>query len=220
MAHKSTAAPALVTEPRSTPEVRAQDGSILPPSPKGMQELRLFTMPQGGTDRLSFATWDTIEILGQGEDTIELRGYYVIQRDNPTSADWREGSVTIHMRELNVLGTSEKLGRLRATVSPHPGRASGGQVKQGTTYPFADSPKLCQMDGYMQFELLDLGITVFNKQPITLEHKITHIPPVGQGGGTREGAHYELFRMDDPDGPPVAILKRVRTHIGSWLTPA
>jgi hypothetical protein len=74
------------------------------------------------------------------------------------------------------------------------------------------------MDGYMKFELSDVGLTVFNKEPIRLEHNITHIPPVGQGGGTRAGARVELYRVDDPDGPPVAVLLQVKTHIGSWLT--
>lgn len=76
---------------------------------------------------------------------------------------------------------------------------------------------MCQMYGYMQFDLQDVGITVFNKEPILLEHNITHIPPVGQGGGTKERANIALYRKDDPDGDPVAILHRVKTHIGSWL---
>jgi hypothetical protein len=187
-------------------------------SPKSLSELRLFTMPRGGLDRLSFVTWDTIEVLGQGEDVIEFQGYYVIERENPTSADWEEASVNIHMRELSVDGVSQKFGRIHVSVNDEIGRQSGGQVKPGTTYGLPDSPKLCQMNGYMKFELLDAGVTVFNKEAIVLEHKITHIPPVGQGGGTRERAGIELFREDDPDGPPVAILQLVKTHIGSWLT--
>ncbi|HEV2150135.1 MAG TPA: DUF6073 family protein [Longimicrobiaceae bacterium] len=206
----------LVLRPEGAQEARAADGSPLPPSPKSVSELRVFRMAAGGLDRLNFATWDTIEVMGHGEDTVEFRGYYVIERENPTSADWSGASVNIFMRELNVSGTSAKFGRIRASTNEEMGQ-SGGQVRAGTAYAFADSPKLCAMLGYMQFELADAGITVFNKEPILLEHKITHIPPVGQGGGTREGVEYPLYRKDDPDGPPVAILKRVRTHIGAWL---
>ena len=65
-------------------------------------------------------------------------------------------------------------------------------------------------------EMSNLGMTVFNKEPILLEHTITHIPPIGQGGGTRPGIAIDLYRMDDPDGAPVAVLKRVKTHIGAW----
>lgn len=215
MATKGTATQLL--NPQDASAARAADGSILPPSPKALSDLRVFKMAQGGFDRLSFATWDTIEVLGMGEETIEFRGYYVIERENPSSSDWGEASVNIHMRELNVVGVSQKFGQIRVSVNKDLDRQSGGQVKAGTVYPFADSPKMCQMDGYMVFDLLDAGFSVFNKDPIRLEHKITHIPPVGQGGGTREGAEYPLFRQNDPNGPPVAILKRVKTHIGSWL---
>lgn len=187
-------------------------------SPKSLSELQLFTMPVGGTDRLNFITWDTIEVTGFGEETIEFHGYYAIERENPTSADWSEASVNIHMRELSVDGVSQKLGRIHASVNDSVGMPSGGQVRPGTTYPdVIDSPKLCQMYGYMKFDLIDLGMTVFNKEPIVLEHNITHIPPVGQGGGTRPESTFNLYRTDDPDGAPVAVLKRVKTHIGAWL---
>lgn len=201
------------------PPRREQGGPTpagLIPNPKSLSELRVLRMPQGGLDRLSFVTWDTIEVLGHGEDTIEFRGYYVIDREDPTSADWGEASVNIHMRELNVNGVSQKFGRIRASTNDEY-RPSGGQVKAGTIHAFADGPKLCMMLGHMKFELFDAGITVFNKEPIVLEHLITHIPPIGQGGGTRGRVEVPLYRVDDPDGEPVAILRQVKTHIGSWL---
>jgi len=187
-------------------------------SPKSLSELHLFTMPRGGIDRLSFVTWDTIEVLGHGEDTVELRGHYVIERADPTSADWREASVEIRMRELSVSGVSGKFGRIHAGVNDEIGKSSGGQVRSGTALGgFADSPKMCEMYGYMKFDLADAGMTVFNKEPILLQHTITHIPPIGQGGGTRGRVEVSLYRTDDPDGPPVATLRQVKTHIGSWL---
>jgi hypothetical protein len=187
-------------------------------SPKSLDELQLFTMPEGGTDRLNFITWDTIEVIGQGEEVIEFHGSYTIERANPTSADWAEASVDITMRDLSLEGVSSYVGPVRASVNPDPGKVSGGQVRPGTTYAAPDSPKLCQMYGYVQFELVNLGMTVFNKEPILLEHNITHIPPVGQGGGTKERVDIALFRKDAPDSAPVAILHRVKTHIGGWLT--
>jgi len=196
--------------------------SALNPSPKSVSDIQLFTMPRGGVDRLNFRTWDTIAVSRPGEepivDTVELRGHYMIERSDPTSADWRDASVSIAMRELSVSGVSEKFGRVRASVNYEIGIPSQGQVKPGTVYesPF-DSPKDCEMEGYMQFQLPDIGMTVFNKEPIRLRHRITHIPPVGQGGGTREGLEVNLYRTDDPDGSPVAVLKRVTTHIGAWL---
>jgi hypothetical protein len=192
-------------------------------SPKSLADLRLFTMPQGGLDRLRFVTWDTIEVLGHGEDTVELRGYYVIERADPTSADWREASVDIFMRELSLSGVSRKFGRVHASVNHDIGKQSGGQVRASTAYPgiedspIVDTPKLCTMLGHMKFELPDAGVTVFNKEPIVLRHKITHIPPIGQGGGTLGRVEVKLYATDNPGGPPVAILREVKTHIGAWL---
>ncbi|HEU5228673.1 MAG TPA: DUF6073 family protein, partial [Ktedonobacteraceae bacterium] len=140
-------------------------------NPKSLSDLHLFTMPEGGTDRLNFITWDTIDVQGFGEETIEFHGFYAIERANPTSADWQEASVDIRMRELNVDGVSQKFGRIHASVNDAIGLPSGGQVRPGTTYPdVVDSPKLCQMYGYMKFDLQDLGMTVFNKEAILLEH--------------------------------------------------
>lgn len=187
----------------------------LVPSPKSLSDLQLFTMPRGGTDKLTFVTWDTFEVAG-AEDTVELRGHYAIERSDPTSADWEEASVDIRMRELAVEGTSETFGLVRVTVNPAMGQ-SGGQVKAGTAYPgMPDSPKLCIMEGFMKFELPDAGLTVFNKEAIVLQHNITHIPPVGQGGGTRGRVHVDLYRLDDPDADPLATLLQVKTHIGGW----
>jgi hypothetical protein len=206
----------------SQSDAHTLDPSTLAPSPKSVSELQLFTMPRGGIDRLNFQTWDTIVVLIPGqepiEDTIELRGYYQIERANPTSANWQEASVDIFMRELFVVGTSQYFGRLQVGVNHDIGKESRGQVKPGTIYDSPlDSPKMCEMEGYMKFELTDVGISVFNKDPIQLRHSITHIPPVGQGGGTRDGVEVNLYRTDDPEGAPVAILRRVKTHIGAWL---
>ncbi|HLQ31020.1 MAG TPA: DUF6073 family protein [Ktedonobacteraceae bacterium] len=195
-----------------------QSTKTLVSSPKTLSDLHLFTLPEGGVDRLNFITWDTIEVKGFGEETIEFHGYYAIERANPSSADWAEASIDITMRELSVEGVSQNFGRIRASVNDAIGLPSGGQVRPGTTYPdVVDSPKLCQMYGYMKFDLPDLGMTVFNKEAIALEHNITHVPPIGQGGGTRGRVEVNLYRVDDPDGDPVAVLRQVKTHIGAWL---
>jgi hypothetical protein len=192
--------------------------SALVASPKSLSELRLFTLPEGGIDRMSFATVDTIEVPGLGEDTIELRGYYAIERGTPTSASWHDATVDIYMRELSLIGVSQKFGRIRASVNNNIGKESKGQVQPGLALE-RDSivASKCEMAGYMQFELLDLGFTVFNKEPIYLRHDITHIPPVGMNGGTGGRVAVDLYRADDPEGAPVAILREVKTHIGEWL---
>lgn len=196
---------------------QSQATKTLSPSPKQFSDLHLFTMPEGGTDSLHFITWDTIEVFGVGEETVEFHGHYMIERATPTSADWAEASIQITMRELSVKGESKLFGRIHATVNSPLGKQSGGLVHPGTVYSTPDSPKLCQMNGFMNFELTDIGMSVFNKEPILLEHTITHVPPIGQGGGTRLGTEIKLYRTDDPEGEPVAVLRRVKTHIGAWL---
>jgi hypothetical protein len=179
-------------------------------------------MPTGGIDRLNFRTWDTIVVLRPGGepliDTVELRGSYTIERANPTSSDWRDASVDITMREMSVSGVSKLFGRIQAGVNHDIGKPSRGQVRPGTVYDSpVDSPKLCEMFGYMEFTLMDLGVTAFNKEAIKLTHTITHIPPIGQGGGTAEGTEIPLYLKSRPDDGPVAILRKVKTHIGAWL---
>jgi hypothetical protein len=192
-------------------------GSTLMPSAKSLSELRVLAMPEGGVDRLNFVVWDTIEVLGLGEDTVEMKGHYIIERANPTATDWVSASVDIVMLEMSVTGVSEKFGPIHASVNQGIGRQSRGQVKAGTLYPgIPDSPKMCEMHGYMNFELSAVPITVFNKEAIVLQHNITHIPPIGQGGGTQGLVAVDLYPVHDPDGPPVAVLRRVKTHIGGW----
>lgn len=200
----------------------ATDGYV--PNASSLAELHLLRMPRGGTDKLRFETWDTFRVPGlDAPAKVHLEGHYVIERSTPTSPDWVEGSIDIRMRELAVEGTHELLGRVRASVNTEIGLPSGGRVMPGTVYGGeSDEPKLCVMEGYMMFELPDQGFTLFNKQPIPLQHKITHVPPIGQGGGTpqKDFDGIELYRVDDPDGEPPVTLLKVETHIGAWLDDA
>lgn len=217
MASKNPSATASVVPIFDT--MVAADELGLAPSPKSFEELRLMTPPRGGIDRLSFTTWDTIEVEGFGEDTFQLQGHYMIERLDATSSVWAEASVDIYMRELSLTGFSEKFGEVRAmTNTEDPDRISKGQVLAGTKYPgLVDSPKLCIMEGFMMFQLPDVGLTLFNKEPIRLQHHITHIPPIGQGGGTQGKVGIPLYLRNEPEGSPIATLREVRTHIGAWL---
>jgi Family of unknown function (DUF6073) len=202
-----------------SPTTKAEDGFV--PNASSLADLHPLRMPRGGTDRLRFETWDTFKVPGLDNPVkVHLEGRYTIERATPSSPDWVEGSIDIRMRELAVEGRHELLGRVIASVNEEIGLPSGGRVMPGTVYDDQpDEPKLCVMEGYMMFELPDQGMTVFNKQPIPLQHKITHVPPIGQGGGTpqQDFDGIELYRRDDPDGAPAATLLKVETHIGAWL---
>lgn len=179
---------------------------------KKIEDLQPFKMPEGGEDLLDFVTWDTIEVPGVGEETIELKGTYMIQRDHPSCSNWNDASIDIKMKGLDVKGESEKLGKIEVSINEDY-KVSQGQVLPGTAVPSVESgaPKHCQMNNYAKFNLKDIGMTVFNKEPIELTHKITHVPPVGQGGGTGD-IKIPLYNMEDPDGKPVAYLKKLE-HI-------
>jgi hypothetical protein len=196
------------------------------PNVRSLRDLRILRMPRGGTDHLRFETWDTFAVAGVDEPrTVHLSGHYAIERSDPTSADWVAASIDIRMRELAVAGDDQLLGRVRASVNTEIGLPSGGHVMPGTIFgDDIDEPKLCVMEGYMLVELPDQDMAIFNKQPIPLQHTITHVPPIGQGGGTpdytldgKKFTGIPLYRHDDPDGDSVARLLKVKTHIGAWL---
>lgn len=185
-------------------------------SAKSISELKPFKMPVGGEDLLEFIAWDTIEVPGVGEEDIELKGTYQIERQHPTSSDWNEAEIDIKMKKLDVKGVSEKFGRIEVSTN-NDYQQSQGKVQKGTAYTEIPTggAKLCEMNNFAKFKLPDLGLTLFNKEPIELKHTITHVPPVGQGGGTGD-VRIPLFNVDDPNGEPIAYLKRVKTHIGDF----
>lgn len=184
---------------------------------KTIEELQPFKMPEGGEDLLEFVALDTIEVPGIGEETIELVGSYLIEREHPSSSDWNDAAIKIRMKGLDVEGESATLGKIKVSTNPEY-KTSEGNVTSGTAFPVVNTgaPKYCEMHNYAKFELPDLGLTAFNKEPIELKHTITHVPPVGQGGGTGE-IRIPLYNVKDPDGEPVAFLKKVKTHIGNFL---
>jgi hypothetical protein len=169
----------------------------------------LFDVPDPGVDFLHFTVWDTIEVPNVGTDTVELRGTYTIQRELPTSRDWRTAEMDIRLLDMDVHGTSPRLGRVSVALS-------GSNVGHVYAAESDDSGKLCEIQGGIQMTLHDLGVTVFNKELVPLSHQITHIPPIGQGGSSPE-VRIALYDVENPAGEPVAFLRRVRTQIGGYV---
>ena len=195
----------------SSPAAVGQDGAGPTPAQR-LDNLHLFNVPTGGIDHLYFEVNDTIEVPGVGEETVTLDGTYRIQRSQPTTPDWETSTIDVKMLDLDVLGTSKLFGRIQVRLNPT--KETVGKV-QGSGK--AKRPKPCSFKAYIQMTLLDRNMTLINKEPVALEHLITHIPPIGQGGGNPEGTFYYLYNVKDLDGPPVAVLKRIRTHIGPWV---
>jgi hypothetical protein len=202
---------ALIFSMISSRPAFGQDGHGQTPSQR-LDNLHLFTVPTGGIDHLYFEVNDTIEVPGLGEETVTLDGTYRIQRSQPSTPDWETSNIDVKMLDLDVQGTSKLFGRIQVRLNPT--RETIGKV-QGSGKP--KRPKPCSFKAYIQMTLLDRNMTLINKEPVALEHLITHIPPIGQGGGNPEGTYYYLYNVKDLDGPPVAVLKRIRTHIGPWV---
>ena len=177
-----------------------------------LNNLHLFNLPVGGIDHLYFEVNDTIEVPGVGEETVTLDGTYRIQRSQPSTSDWETANIDVKMLELDVTGTSKLFGRIHVQLNPV--QETVGKVK-GTGSK--TKPKPCSFKAYIQMTLLDKNMVLVNKEPVALEHLITHIPPIGQGGGNPEGTSYNLYNINNLNGPPVAVLKRIRTHIGPWV---
>lgn len=171
--------------------------------------VRLFQVPGGGDDNLHFTIWDTIEVPNVGTDTVELRGSYTVRRHEPSTRDWQTAEMDIEMLDMNVSGASDVLGRVSVRVNG----TNVGHVHATTS---ATTEKDCTVAGHVQITLHDLGVTVFNKEAVPLSHGITHIPPIGQGGSSPD-VRVALYDVNNPDGEPVAFLRKVRTQIGGYI---
>ena len=189
----------------------SQEQAPLTPEQR-LNNLHLFNLPVAGTDHLYFEVNDTIEVPGVGEETVTLGGTYRIQRSQPSTNEWETANIDVKMLDLDVQGASKLFGRIQVHLNPT--KDTVGKVK-GTGSK--TKPKPCSFKAYIQMTLLDKNMVLVNKEPVALEHLITHIPPIGQGGGNPEGTSYYLYDVRNLDGPPVAVLKRIRTHIGPWV---
>lgn len=192
-------AAATVAAPNVVPSVNAERTNAV----------QLFQVPEPGVDFLHFTVWDTIEVPNVGTDTVELRGSYQIQREEPTSRNWAEVDMDIRLLDMDVQGSSDVLGRVSVRLN---GENVGHVYAPGNATTEAD----CQVGGQVMITLHDLGVTVFNKEPVPLSHRITHIPPIGQGGSS-PAVRIPLYNVANPDGEPVAFLRRVQTQIGGYI---
>jgi hypothetical protein len=201
-----------------------------------LANLRLFTMPPAGEDHLYFEVTDVIEVPGKGEDTVHLAGTYTIRRAQPTTMDWATATIDVTMVDLDVRGRSPLFGEIHASLNPDArtlGRvgpagggadevdvvpaAANGQMAQKPRPKPRPKPSPCQFAAYMRFTLPERGLVLVNKEPIQLLHKITHVPPIGQGGGTPGPVAVGFYDVRNLSGPPVVILKSVKTEIGEWV---
>lgn len=178
------------------------------------QEVKPFTAPPGGIDNLGLHSTDIFMIPGHGEFTVDFSGYFRVARSHPTTKEWASSEVRVNIVDLKLFGQHEGLGEV--AVSLNPDILSSGQIF-ATTAP--DQPKKCRIATGAIFDLKQLGVSVFNKEPILLmnEH-VTRIPPVDDPNGHALLFNLPLYNRKDPEGEPVAYLTSLRYGADHYLS--
>jgi hypothetical protein len=178
------------------------------------QEVQPYTVPPGGIDNLGLHSTDIFTIPGRGEFTVDFSGYFRVARANPTTDDWATSEVRVNIVDLKLFGNHEDIGQI--TVRLNPDIVSSGQIFP-TLGP--GEPKACRIATATVFEMDQLGVNVFNKEPILLMNDhVTRIPPVDDPSGRALLFLLPLYDHADPNGEPVAYLTSLRYGADNYLT--
>jgi len=178
------------------------------------QQVEPFTVPPGGIDNLALHSTDAFMIPDQGEFIVDFAGAFRIARDNPTTNDWMTSEVFVNIINLNLSGQHENLGEI--AVSLNSDVVSSGQIFRA---PAVGGPKACRIATAAIFDIPQLGVTVFNKEPILLMNPhVTSIPPVNDPNQRALIFRVPLYNRRDPDGKPVAYLNSLRYGADHYIT--
>lgn len=189
------------------------------------QEVKAFVAPSGGIDNLALSSVDKFVIPGRGEFAVNFDGMMQIARDHPTTRDWATASVYVNLMEMNLTARHPQLGRIIVRRNPaivSPGQTFGPGLSQTTSEPgTASAPAACRIAAGVTFEAPDLGVTMFNREPILLMNDaIESIPPVEDPNGAAYLYRLPLYDAQKPDGKPAAYLTSLRYTIGNYITQA
>jgi hypothetical protein len=177
-----------------------------------------FTPPHPGIDNLGISSTDTFMIPGKGEVTVDFKGYVRVARSQPTTSDWVTSEVYTNLIEMRMYGESEQTGPIIVRLNPD--CLSTGMLRT----PWADMScaqpeKACRMAVSAVFDLPNLGVKLFNKEPILLTiDNVRAIPPAGNPG---QGQIYQLlplYNVNDPDGAPASYITALKFAMGTYLT--
>jgi len=145
-----------------------------------------YTATPAGIDNLALHSTDVFTIPGKGEYSVDFSGYFRVARDHPTTTDWTTFSIFVNIIDLRLYGKHKELGNIAVSLNPE--ILSTGQLFPAAT---ARGAAKCRIATGVVFDLPQLGLSVFNKEPILLmnEH-VTSIPPVDDPNG-----HALLFML-------------------------
>jgi len=180
------------------------------------EEVEPFTVRPGGIDNLALHSTDVFSVPGRGEYTVDFSGYFRVVRSHPTTDEWASAEIRVNIIDLRLLGQHDELGEVR--VSLNPDIIASGQMFQAVG-PL--QPKACRIATGAVFDIPQMGVSVFNKEPILLmnEHVI-RMPPVDDPSGHALLFRLPLYDRQDPDGQPVAYLTSLRYGADNYITEA
>ncbi len=187
---------------------------------KGLKDLykptriEKFTATPGGIDNLALSSIDNFSIPGKGDFEVKFKGYFRVARSNPTSDKWADAEWFVNMVDMKLEGESKKIGKMNVRLNTD--AVSPGQVFAAGAINAAAK---CRIATAVSFEMPDMGITAFNKEPILLMNDaIKSVPPVEDPNGEAHIYRVPLFNVNEPDGKPVAYLTRLRYTVGNYIT--
>lgn len=184
------------------------------------QTVQPFTPPPPGIDNLGITSVDTFMVPGVGEFTVNFSGYVRVARSRPTTSEWTSSEVYTNLIEMFMHGEAPGIGTIDVTLNDE--TLSTGMLKTPWEDLAKPQPeKACRMAVAAQFNLPQLGKTLFNKEPIELTiDNVRMIPPAGNPGEGRIYRMLPLFDRANPEGPPAAYLTSLKFSMGEYLTEA
>ncbi|MGK7942050.1 MAG: DUF6073 family protein [Crocosphaera sp.] len=181
------------------------------------QNVEPYTPPSPGVDNLGITSTDTFMIPNVGEFTVDFKGFVRVARSKPTTDEWVTAEVFTNLIHMCMRGEHPDIGPIVVTLNPD--FLSAGQLRT----PFRDMEsvqpaKACRMAVGAYFNVPNLGLTFFNKEPIELTiDNVQMIPPSGNPGEGRIYQILPLFDINNPDANPVAYLTSLHFAMGNYI---
>jgi hypothetical protein len=179
-----------------------------------------YTPPPPGIDNLGITSTDTFHIPGRGEVTVDFTGYVRVVRSQPTADDWNHSVVYTNLIEMYMRGDTAEAGPIAVTLNPD--FLSAGSLWTPPADVDCENPaKSCRMAVNAVFHLPQVGLVLFNKEPIELTiGDVRKIPPAGNPGRGRIHEKLPLYSRSDPDGQPLADITALKFAMGTYLEEA
>lgn len=177
-----------------------------------------WTTPEPGIDNLGISSVDTFAVPGLGEFTVAFEGWVRVVRSECTAAEWADAEVYTNLIGMKMAGHSDELGTITVTLNPD--CLSAGQIRTPFDPYTNEGPaaKACRMAVGCIFDAPQMGLRLYNKEPVILTiDDVRMIPPAGAPGKGQIYRMLPLFDLAHPEREPVAYLTSLRFNMGGYL---